>query len=350
MVKAASGVKAVVKKLVSAKQSTAEETPPAAKPEKQRKRKEAGEAQEQPTKKKKKAVPAEQQPLVTAEPSSVGEAKVTKKVAKKKASAEPQTDAAAVVVAAASKPSAPLPITAGTGPLDGMQVARAVRALLTHVKRERGGLLDEEPPIHVLMSTKQMPKAVGKAKADKAVPLPLPHPFVSLDDAEICLITKDPQREFKDKLAALGLRAKVIGVSKLKKKYHPYEAKRELMKAYGVFLADARVLPMLPPLLGKAFFEKKRMPTPVDLTKKDIRKEIERAACGCTYRHAAGTSTSFQVGTAAQTEGHLVENVIAAVEQVVQRTPGKWTNLQSLNLRTTNSVALPFYNSLPHAN
>ena len=106
---------------------------------------------------------------------------------------------------------------------------------------------------------------------------------------------------------------------------------------------------MLPPLLGKTFFTKRRLPTPIDLKKKDLRAELQRVAGGTTFRHSAGTSNSFQVGTAAQTVDELTENVLSAVEQVVERLPGKWSNLQALNLRTTNSVALPFYNSLPSA-
>ena len=252
-----------------------------------------------------------------------------------------------------SSPSAPAAFVAPAVPegcpIDGEQVAKAVRALLGHIAHESAGLLDGAPPIHVLMSTKQMPKAVGKAKKDKPVPLQLPHPFTSLDSAEICLITKDPQREFKDKLAAQGLTAKVIGVSKLKKKYGLYEAKRQLMAAYDTFLADERVLPILPPLLGKHFFAKRRLPTPVNLKKQDLRAELQRAVCATMFRHATGTSNSFQVGTAEQSNQQIAENIVAAVLQVVQRTPGQWKNLQSLNLRTTNSVALPFYNALPHA-
>lgn len=60
----------------------------------------------------------------------------------------------------------------------------------------------------------------------------------------------------------------VIGVSKLKKKYVPYEAKRQLCSAYDLFVADSRVLPMLPPLLGKTFFKKKKLPVPINLKKK----------------------------------------------------------------------------------
>jgi ribosome biogenesis protein UTP30 len=236
--------------------------------------------------------------------------------------------------------------------LDRAQVHKAVVALLTHVERTRANnLLDDDAlPIHVLVGTKAVPKAVGKATQDKAVPLPLPYPFVSLDTAEICLITKDPQRTYKDKLAAAGLRAKVIGVSKLKKKYHPYEAKRELCASYDVFLADHSVLPMLPPLLGKVFYEKKKLPTPVDLKKADIRAEMARAACGTLFRHASGTSNSLQVGTSEQAPERIVENVVAAVEQVVaNHTKGKWAEIQTLQLRTTNSIALPFFSSLPHA-
>ena len=236
--------------------------------------------------------------------------------------------------------------------LDVEQVGRAVRALLTHVERSGGmggGLIDDEAPIHVLLATKHFPKKVGKAKACKPVALSLPFPYVSLETSEICLITKDPQREYKDKLAAAGLRAKVIGVSKLKTKYHPYQAKRELRKAHEIFLADARVLPMLPPLLGKTFFTKRRLPVAVDLSKKDLRAELTRAACGTLFRHSGGTSNSVQMGTTAQEQKQLVANIVSGVEQVVSKLPGGWINIQSLQLRTTNSIALPFYNAMPHA-
>ena len=299
-----------------------------------------------PPKKKKAATT----PVVEVTPAADGETKRPSSKGKGKAAAGGRAAAAS-----AASPSTALSPAGGEeasppGRLDRAQVARAVRALLTHVQRDGArGLLDGDAPIHVLFGTKQMPKPTGKATKDKPVPMALPHPFVSLDKADICLITKDPQREFKDKLAEVGVSARVIGVSKLKKKFHPFEAKRELCASYQLFLADARVLPMLPPLLGKTFFQKKRLPTAVDLTKKDLRAELERAACGTLYRHATGTSNSFQVGTAEQPEKHIVGNILAAVEQAVSLVPGKWANVQSLQLRTTNSVALPFYNSLPHA-
>lgn len=266
----------------------------------------------------------------------------------KKASKQPSAAAPSSAVASGSASK----LTAGATRLDRAQIAKAVRALLTHIERESassGQLLNDDAPIQVMLATKQMPKAVGKAKACKPVAIALPHPFVSLDTAQICLITKDPQRTYKDKLAAAGLTAKVIGVSKLKKKYHPYEAKRELCAAHELFLADAAVLPILPPLLGKTFFKKRRLPTAVNLAKQDIRAELQRAACGTLFRHATGTSNSVQVGISSQPAEQLVENVVCAVESAMPRVTGGWSNIMSLSLKTTNSIALPFYSEMPHA-
>ena len=52
----------------------------------------------------------------------------------------------------------------------------------------------------------------------------------------------------QQKLAGIS---KVVGVSKLRTKYEAPEAKRQLCNSYDIFLADERVLPSLPKLLGK---------------------------------------------------------------------------------------------------
>jgi ribosome biogenesis protein UTP30 len=57
----------------------------------------------------------------------------------------------------------------------------------------------------------------------------------------------------------------VLGLSKLRTKYESHEAKRALCAAHDLFLVDERVLPMLPKLLGKTFFAKKKQPIPVRL-------------------------------------------------------------------------------------
>jgi ribosome biogenesis protein UTP30 len=43
----------------------------------------------------------------------------------------------------------------------------------------------------------------------------------------------------------------------------------------------------------------------------------------------------------------LAENVMETIRGVVSKIPGKWTNIQSIHIKTSNSTALPVYNALP---
>ena len=76
----------------------------------------------------------------------------------------------------------------------------------------------------------------------------------------VCLIVKDPQREYKDLIAGEGIKfiSRVVDIRHLKGKWKPFEARRLLLKENGLFLADERVVPLLPKLLGKIFFNAKK--------------------------------------------------------------------------------------------
>ena len=50
----------------------------------------------------------------------------------------------------------------------------------------------------------------------------------------------------------------MLGISKLKANYYPFEAKRKLCDSYDLFMADDRIIPSLPKLIGKSFFKKKK--------------------------------------------------------------------------------------------
>lgn len=56
------------------------------------------------------------------------------------------------------------------------------------------------------------------------------------------------ERVRQEKLAKV---AKVIGLSKLKSKYESHEAKRNLCAQYDLFIADDRIIPSLPKLIGE---------------------------------------------------------------------------------------------------
>ena len=89
---------------------------------------------------------------------------------------------------------------------------------------------------------------------------PLAHPIIDPRTTSVCLITKDPQREYKDLLESHGIKFinRVVGITKLKGKFKPFEARRMLLQENGLFLADERVVPLLPGLLGKKFFDAKK--------------------------------------------------------------------------------------------
>jgi ribosome biogenesis protein UTP30 len=245
--------------------------------------------------------------------------------------------------------------------VDAAQVTKAVAALRKHsekVKAEGGSKLfdgdddDDAETYSVMVSTRRVPQRAS----NKLVPIPLPHPLLSLDVAEVCLIVKDHQgeghKDAKRKVAEMekcGV-AKVLGISKLRNNYKPHEAKRKLCDSYDLFLADARVLPLLPKLLGKTFFKKKRQPVPVDLTKKDWPAQVRKAAAATYARRGAGTCVSVKVGRAAHSQKEIVANAVAAIDGVVERVVArKWANVQAVFLKTTESVALPVYNALPDA-
>ncbi|KAF9934902.1 hypothetical protein FBU30_010169 [Linnemannia zychae] len=231
--------------------------------------------------------------------------------------------------------------------LDIKQADKAVKALLGYVEKKgqsKNQLIDDDQTVWLIVATKKFSDA-SKSKPHR---IPLKHSIVA-PNAEVCLFVKDPQRDYKQLLEQKGVKAvnKVIGVSKLRAKYKPYEAKRQLCASYGMFLADARVVTVLPKLLGKTFFLKKKQPIPVDMTKGDLKKEIARAI-GSTYMHiTSGTCTAIKVGLTSQSAAEITANIETAIPHIIEKIPRKWKNIQSINLKTNDSTALPIFNSLP---
>jgi len=172
-------------------------------------------------------------------------------------------------------------------------------------------------------------------------------------------VAGEGSKEAKARLAAgeaCGV-AKVIGLSKLKTDFVPHEAKRRLCASYDLFLADERILPLLPPLLGKTFFKKKKHPIPVDLEgpKRDWAAAIRRATAATYLYLGDGACSAVRVGRSGQAAEAVAANAAAAAAAVAALFSGKegqkdgWASIRSLYLKTNASVALPIYTSLPLA-
>ena len=194
-----------------------------------------------------------------------------------------------------------------------------------------------------------------QSRKDKPIPLRLPHPLhVAGEGAEVCLFVKDHKgeghKEAKEKLGAFeksGGVHKIIGLSKLKTKYESHESKRELCKLYDIFLADERILPSLPKLIGKSFFKKKKQPIPIKITGKNFPNQVKKAL-SCTYLYKnSGTCLNIKVGLSSFSEAQLAENVHSVLVQMVEHVPKKWGNIRSIFLKTPESVALPVWQTVP---
>ncbi|KAG4305177.1 hypothetical protein PORY_001347 [Pneumocystis oryctolagi] len=201
--------------------------------------------------------------------------------------------------------------------------------------------------VWVIMSTKTFIVDKKKLKPSKIM---LKHPIID-PDSECCLIVKDPQRFYKDLVTSAKLNkriTKVIGVSKLRKKFKSYEQRRALRDSYDLFLADDRVIHLLPNLLGKTFYEKKRQPIPIDLatkcTPEHLLKEVEKAYSS-TYLHLSpGTCTGVKCGAICQTPKQIAENIQIITSTLAEKfVKDGWKGIKGFHIKTNESIAIPIW-------
>lgn len=165
---------------------------------------------------------------------------------------------------------------------------RALRALLKHhaSSSSSGGgdnqklqLLENDLDIQVQFSLARIP---GNA-SPKPIRIEIPHPLVkvaadddnsNVQDVEACIIVKEESKPWVQDMVSrfpdeLGCIKKVLGLQSLRIKHKSFEQRRALLARFDVFFADDRILPMLTKALGGKFFEKKKQPIAVKLTRKE---------------------------------------------------------------------------------
>jgi len=181
-------------------------------------------------------------------------------------------------------------------------------------------------------------------KRMKPFMIPLPHPMYD-DKAEVCFISKDPQKTYKELLLQKHPCAvkKVIGVEKLRKNYNTLEAKRALADSFDLFLCDHRVMEMMPKLLGTVFYSKKlKLPLPVKIKPDDPKAAIEKAVGGTPLRVPTGPCIGVKVGRCSMPEEQLTANAAAVIAHVVKHV-GKLNPVQSISIQATDAPALPVW-------
>ncbi|XP_071689283.1 uncharacterized protein [Rutidosis leptorrhynchoides] len=118
--------------------------------------------------------------------------------------------------------------------------------------------------IYLILTLNKIPQKEFTKNPNK---IPIPHSLhTSPEYCRSCLIIDDRPKpnnqkltfEYADKkIKALGIPiTKIIKLSKIKSDYRSFESKVELFNLFDVFLADRRIIGMLPETLGKVFYKK----------------------------------------------------------------------------------------------
>lgn len=258
--------------------------------------------------------------------------------------------------------------------VDSALLGKAVAALLKHHKEggdEDGSgklaLLGNDLPIHVQFTLERIPQQTSS----KPHRVEIPHPLHKLgggdkDDAmetdddddgleevEVCIIVKDDSKEYVQEMIEnfptyLSNIKKVLTLTSLRKKYTQYKDRRELLKRYNFFMADDRILPMIGKALGKNFFQEKKQPIPIKITRKEALPYAVKKCLSSTFLWVSpGSCLSVKAGSTGMPLEHLVKNVMAICAKeggAVGHIPRRWSNISAINIKTSQSVALPVYN------
>lgn len=239
------------------------------------------------------------------------------------------------------------------------KTAEAVVALKKYQKKQNEETKtqlfeDEDQKFYYLTLTAK--KFLSDKKNLKPKRIQLPHPIYSKDNSSICIFTKDPQRLYKDVLQgpnseSAGLIQRVVGVAKLKGKFKPFEARRQLLGNHDIFLAEGSVVTTLPRLLGKVFYSSTKIPLSVDLSTKEkpisalrAKAEIEKILSSTFAVLNAGNTITIRVGLKEFSDKQVAENVEAVVDYFVNSIiKNGWEGIRALNVKTAKSPSLPIY-------
>ena len=234
-------------------------------------------------------------------------------------------------------------------------VTKAVTSLLSSLAKDKESSSDllsgDSSTAHVSL-TFHLSKANPNANSTP-IRLDCPHTVLDEDgdgeDRSVCLFVKDESKawvkEFVEATPSLSYVTKIMTLTTLRKNYAQYEQRRELLHSFTSFLADDRILPMLSKCLGKSFYNEKKLPVAIKLTRKEsLKHTIVRAVEKSTYLYiGGGTSISLKVGRPSRLNtSSILANIFALVPQVVNKVGG-WGKVSGIGVMCGQSVNVPVY-------
>jgi len=207
-------------------------------------------------------------------------------------------------------------------------------------------LEDEREIVNLMVSVKELEKPVAKGHRsnNRATRISLKHSIYAGENQEICLFVKDPEIKWNEKLLEkkeIGNLTEVMGITRLRNEYRGHHQKRQLCKEYDLFLADERIIPLLPTLLGKHFFQKKKHPFKINLQKDYVPERICKLRDSTFLHTSNGPLRQVKTGWTDFTSQQIVENV----ECILNCLPTTFDNIVNIGLKTNDSPTFPIYAS-----
>lgn len=245
--------------------------------------------------------------------------------------------------------------------IDKNLVKKAVKALLAHAEKSKEGkfnLLDTgDDFIYLEIVMSQVPSKHSIKPIQVKLPVPI---YGAQFQSKFAIISQDPQRAFKDKIQDLEIPsiAKVIGYTKLIKNHPQYVDKRKLAYEYDLFFCDYKIYNLLRKPTGKAFYERKKIPFPIDC--QEVPEHLkEEYPTYQDYLNSLGDYTYFVMGNGpvytvkiarqSMAVKDIVKNIIHGAYNTVPhilREAIKHTKVRQLSIKTAGSISLPILNQL----
>jgi len=234
-----------------------------------------------------------------------------------------------------------------------------VKALLSYQSKTKttNNLLDMgDDFLYLEVILNQVPTEYSIRPIQIKLPVPIYGPEFQ---SRFCIFSTDPQRKLKDKIAELKVPCieKVIGFTKLVKKFPQYQDKRKLFNSYDLFFCDYKIYNLLRKPTGKIFYERKKIPFPIDSEK--VPDHLDTINSYEEYLNDLSNYTYFIMGNGPvytvkvarvnMDVKDVVKNVIHGVYNTIPhllKHSLKHTAVRQISIKTFNSISLPIFNQL----
>jgi len=137
----------------------------------------------------------------------------------------------------------------------------------------------------------------------------------------------------------------VMTVKQLKGDFSTFEAKRELAKRIDVVIGVKSIAKLLPSILGREFYKKKKIPLELELYDEyDWSNEFEKVLKKSVFNISlTGKTSTILVGHTNLNVTELTDNISKIVNWLMRLYPGGWKNVAQLSLHTHGVPPLMIY-------